>query len=152
MRAYMRKHPIHRGVFPNSNRRGAVAVEMALLAPFLATMIVGITEIGQLQRAECYIAEAAHYGCTTGSLAGGGNSSVISDIQSSLTAVRMTAASATITIKVNDIVKDVSTAQADDKISVTVSIPVSAISWTGTHVFVPASATVSKTVVMLRQG
>lgn len=134
------------------NRRGAAAVEMALLAPFFATVILGITEIGQVQRAQCYVSEASYAGCVAGSLAGSSNSDVTSDVKNFLTSCKMTAASAVITIKVNDAVADVASAKRNDKITVKVAIPVSAISWSGTHCFVPVNSVVTKTIVMLKQG
>lgn len=133
-------------------RSGAAAVEIAMLAPFLATLILGIAEIGQIQRAQCYVSEAACAGGVTGSLPGSTNAEIISDAKSFLTSCKMTAASASITVKVNDAVADVGTATRNDKISVTVAIPVSAISWTGSHFYVSKTFVVSKTVVMLKQG
>ena len=133
-------------------RRGAVAVEVALVMPFLATMILGITEVGQVQRAQCYISEAAYAGGVAGSLPGSSNAQIISDVKTFLTSCKMTATSAVVTIKVNDAIADISTAKRNDKISVTVAIPVSAVSWYGTHCFIPQNSTVSKTVVMLKQG
>lgn len=135
-----------------SPRRGAVAVEAALLLPFLATLILGITEIGQVQRAQCYISEAANAGGATASRPGSSNAETISDVRTLLTSCKMTATSAVITIKVNDVVADVATAKRNDKITVTVAIPVSAISWSGSHCFVSNSSIISKTVVMLKQG
>jgi Flp pilus assembly protein TadG len=139
-------------IWADTARSGAVAVEMAMLAPFLATLILGITEIGQVQRAQCYISEAAGAAGATGTLPGSTNAEIIKDARSFLTSCRMTAASAVITIKVNDVVADVSTAARNDKIAVTVAIPVSAISWSGSHFFVLNTSIVSKTVVMLKQG
>lgn len=135
-----------------SNRRGAVAVEAALLMPFLAAMLLGITEIGQVQRAQSYVSEAAYAGCVTGSLPGSSNTGVISDVKNFLTACKMTSSSAVITITVNDVKADVSTAKRNDKVKVTVSVPITAISWTGTHCFVPKNSAVTKSIVMLRQG
>jgi Flp pilus assembly protein TadG len=160
MRSRLRMPPpndcslIHRSRTTGSrwNRAGAVTVEMALVAPFLAAMALGITEIGQVQRDQCYVSESAYAGCCTASLTGSANSDVIRDIQKSLTAVKMTASSAVITIKVNDVSSDVATAHRNDKISVTVAIPVSATSWSGSHFFVPNNSIISKTVVMLKQG
>jgi hypothetical protein len=129
-----------------------VAVEVAMLAPFLATLILGIAEIGQFQRAQCYISEAACAGGATGALPGSTNSEIITDAKAFLSSCKMTSASAVVTVKVNDAVADVSTATRNDKISVTVAIPVSAISWTGSHFYILNTSVVSKTVVMLKQG
>jgi hypothetical protein len=123
-----------------------------LLAPFLAALILGITEIGQLQKIQCYVSEATHEGGMTASVPGSSNAAVISDVRTFLTSYKMTASSAVITIKVNDVTADVSTASRNDKITVTVSIPISATSWNGSHWFVPSSAVVSNTVVVLKQG
>jgi Flp pilus assembly protein TadG len=136
----------------SSSRRGAVTVEVALLAPFLCAMIVGICEIGQVQKDQCYLTEATTLGCATGSLPGSSNTSVISDVKTSLTASNMTANSATITIKVNNAVADVATAHRNDKISVTVAIPISATSWTGSHFFVSGNSVITRTIVMMKQG
>jgi len=115
--------------------------------PFLAAMLLGITEIGQVQRAQSYVSEAAYAGCVMGSLPGTTNAAVISDVKNFLTACKMNANSAAITIRVNDVAADVATAKRNDKIKVTVSVPISAVSWPGTHRFV-----LTKSIVMLRQG
>ena len=136
----------------DSSRRGTVAVEMALLMPFLSFLVLGICEVGQVQRAQCYVSEAAYAGCVAGSLPGGSNTKLISDVRNYLTACKMTAASAVITIKVNDAVNEVVSANRNDKITVTVTVPIAATSWFGSHCFVSANSTVQKTVVMLKQG
>ena len=133
-------------------RRGAVAVEMALMAPFLAAMTLGICEIGQLASIQSYLSEAAYAGCSTGSQPASSNSTVISNVKNCLIASNVTAASAVITIKVNNVAADVATAQLNDEITVTVAVPISAVSWVGTYYFVPGSSVLTRTVVMLKQG
>lgn len=125
---------------------------MALVAPFLVTLLLGICEIGQVQRVQCYLSEAAYTGCVAGSLPGCSNTRVINEVKNVLSASQMHADDAEITIKVNDVIRDVATATRNDKVTVTVAIPVTATSWTGSHFFVSGSSVQSRTIVMLRQG
>lgn len=137
---------------PGSTRGGTAIVEMALVIPLLATFLLGVCEIGQMQRVHSYLSEAAHKGCVAGTLPGSSNADVINDVQNSLTACRLTASAAVITIQVNGVVGSVARANRNDKITVTVAIPTSAAMWTGSSVFVSRSSTQSETTVMLRQG
>lgn len=125
---------------------------MALVAPFLVLLLLGICEIGQVQRVQCYLSEAAYTGCVAGSLPGCSNTRVINEVKNVLSASQMHAADAEITIKVNDVIRDVATATRNDKVTVTVAIPVTATSWTGSHFFVSGSSIQTRTIVMLRQG
>ena len=133
-------------------RRGAVVVEMAILSPFLALLLLGICEIGQVLRVNSYLSEAARQGCAAGSLPGSSNSDVIQDVNRALSSSGLATSSATITIKVNDVVGSVAKARRNDKITVTVAIPMSAAAWTGSSVFVSRTSIQSETTVMLRQG
>lgn len=160
MRSLSRFHPDHcrspclrtSAAGRRATRRGAVTVEMALIAPFLVTLLLGICEIGQVQRVQCYLSEAAYSGCVAGSLPGCTNTRVISEVKNFLTASKMNSDEAEITIKVNDVIREVGTSTRNDKVTVTVSIPVTATSWTGSHFFVSESSVQSRTIVMLRQG
>ena len=135
-----------------SRRRGAVIVEMALVAPFLVVLLLGICEIGQVQRVHSFLAEAARSGCAVGGLPGRTNADVIQSVQYGLSTRRLTTSAAVITIKVNNVVKSVALAKRNDKISVTVAIPMSAAPWIGSSMFVPRSSVRSETTIMLRQG
>ncbi len=133
-------------------RRGAVAVEMAILAPFLAMLLLGICEIGQILRVNSFLSEAARQGCATGSLPGSGNADVIQDVNRALSASGLSTSAATITILVNDQPRNVASALRNDKITVTVAIPTAQAAWTGSFVFVFRNSTQSESTVMLRQG
>ena len=135
-----------------SMRRGAVIVEMALVAPFLVMLLLGICEIGQALRVNSFLAEAARTGCAAGSLPGSSNGDVIRGVQNGLSTRKLTASAAVITIKVNGGVGSVAMAHRNDKITVTVAIPMSAAGWTGSSVFVSRSSIQSETTVMLKQG
>jgi len=135
-----------------SMRRGAVVVEMALVAPFLVMLLLGICEIGQAMRVHSFLAEAARTGGAAGSLPGSSNGDVIRGVQNGLATRKVTASAAAITIKINGVVGNVAKAHRNDKITVTVAIPMSAAGWTGSSVFVSRSSIQSETTVMLKQG
>lgn len=137
---------------PGSMRRGAVIVEMALVAPFLVMLLLGICEVGQVLRVNSFLAEAARTGCAAGSLPGSSNGDVIRGVQNGLSTRKLTASAAVITIQVNGVAGSVAKAHRNDKITVTVAIPMSAAGWTGSSVFVSRSSIQSETTVMLRQG
>lgn len=143
------RSPVARG---DARRRGAIIVEMALVTPFLVLLLLGICEIGQAMRVHTYLSEASRQGCATGSLPGRSNVDVVEDVRNSLSGLKLSFTTAQITIKVNDVVGNVLQARRNDKITVTVAIPMSEAAWTGSSFFVPRHSIRSQTTVMLRQG
>ena len=135
-----------------ATRRGAVVVEMALIVPFLVLLLLGICEIGQTLRVHSFLSEASRQGCTAGSLSGNSNADVIEDVKIALSAFKLNTGAAVVTIRVNDVVGNVAQARRNDKITVTVAIPMSSASWTGSSMFVSRRSIRSETTVMLRQG
>lgn len=142
------RSPVARG----GARRGAIIVEMAIVMPFLVLLLLGICEIGQAMRVHSYLSEASRQGCATGSLPGTSNVDVVEDVRNSLSGLKLSFATAQITIKVNDVAGNVVKARRNDKITVTVTIPMSEAAWTGSSFFVPRHSIRSQTTVMLRQG
>ena len=136
----------------DSSRCGAVIVEMALVTPFLAFLLLGICEIGQAMRLHSFLSDASRQGGVAGSQPGNTNARVIRGVQTALSAFKLNGDAAVITIKVNDVVGNVALARRNDKITVTVAIPLSAAAWTGSSVFVSRNSLRSETTVMLRQG
>ena len=143
------RSPVARG---GARRRGAIIVEMAIVTPFLVLLLLGICEIGQAMRVHTCLSEASRQGCATGSLPGRSNVDVVKDVLNSLSALRLSSGAAQVTIKVNDVVGNVVKARRNDKITVTVAIPMSEAAWTGSSFFVPRHSIRSQTTVMLRQG
>jgi len=135
-----------------SARKGAAAVEFALLLPLLFTMVLGLMEIGRGAMVSKTLDNAVRNGAQVAAQSNSSNATVISRINSVLTANNITAANATITIKVKDVVADVSTANPNDKISITVSISVSSASLTNFCVSLYQNMTFSSTLTVLRQG
>jgi Flp pilus assembly protein TadG len=135
-----------------SERRGAVIVELALVVPFLAVMILGMCEVGQALRVEAVLAEAARQGCAAGCRAGGSNADIVSDVSSALLASGLPAGSASITVLVNGVMADAGTAQRNDTVTVQVSIPTSQTSVTNSTLFLGANSSQTEAITMLKQG
>ena len=127
-------------------------VELALVAPFLAVLILGMCEVGQALRVEALLTQAARKGCATGSRPGCGNADVIFDVQTALTDTGLPAAAATISILVNDLPGSVAAAARNDKITVNISIPTSQVAITHTRVFMGSATIQSESTTMLKQG
>jgi len=137
-------------------RRGTVAAEFALLAPFLFSVMIGMYELSRGMMVREVLSDAARRGCRTGALPARSNSDVMADVNDVLTSNGITASKATTTIKVDDVTydgtaKNIRDAQAGQKISVQVSIPLSEVYWI-TKVFLKASDIQSETFNMMRQG
>lgn len=135
---------------PVVDRQGTAAIEFAVLATLLVTLTLGVAELSRGIRSKAVLIDAARTGCRAGILPGASNSNVTTDLDSILTDNGLTVANATVTIKVNGVVADVSTAKQNDQISVTVSYPVSKVF---THtLFLSTSGNFTETVIMMRQG
>src|SRR4051812_18432578 len=115
---------------PLSNRqrrRAASAVEFAVVAPIFFLFVFGLIELGRGFMVEHQLTNAARLGCRAGTIEGKSTSDVNSVINSSLTANKIPGS--TITVQVNGVTADASTAAAGDQITVTVSVPTANISW-----------------------
>jgi len=137
-------------------RVGTVAAEFALLAPFLAALIVGMYELSRGMMVREVLSDAARRGCRTGALPARSNSDVTSDVSDVLTANGITASAATTTIKVDDVTydgsaKNIKDATTGQKISVQVSVPLNSVYW-ATKVFLKSTDIQSETFNMMRQG
>ena len=133
-------------------RRAAAATELALIAPVLAGMLVGIFELGRGVMVKQMLTDAARMGCETGTLPLTASSAITSDVNGVLTANGISSGAATITILVNGTASDTLLAKQNDKISVKVAISVSQVAWTTKFLFLTSGTIESETVVMLRRG
>ena len=108
-------------------RRGVAAVQLAIVAPVFFIFVFGLIEIGRGFMVSHLLANAARDGCRKGVVFGKSNSDVTNTIASLMTAHGIQGY--TTTVKVNDVVKDVSTAASNDEVTVTLSVPVANITW-----------------------
>jgi len=130
-------------------RRGIAAVEFAILAPFLVYLTLGTLEISRGIMVTQALNDAARRGCRTGIQGGTSTATIQADAQAAIKEVPIAAAT-TVTVLVNANSVDASTAVHGDAITVQVSVPFSAVSWT-TSIFLSGDTLVSEKVVMMRQ-
>jgi Flp pilus assembly protein TadG len=132
--------------------RGAVAaVEFALLAPFLFLLATGTFEMARGIMVRQILTDAARKACRNGIIPGRTNSDITNDVNDVLADNAVPTSAATITILVNGLAVDASTAQQYQSISVKVSVPFNKVSWTPLFYFTNATVE-SETLVMMRQG
>ena len=131
-------------------RLGAAAVEFALVAPLLFTLIFAAIDCGRAMMGLDLVANAARDGCRTGALSNGTNTSVISAANAQMNAAGLTGATPTVTITVNGNSVDCSTANQGDQIMVTVSVPANSVSWLPTSWYF-GGTTLTRSVVMRRE-
>src|SRR5205809_966160 len=60
----------------SASRDGAAVVELVIVMPFLALLVLGVAEMGQGLKAEAVLAEASRNGAATAGRPGSGNSDV----------------------------------------------------------------------------
>jgi Flp pilus assembly protein TadG len=140
-----------RGFRPRAtSRRGVAAVEFAVLAPFMAILILGSFELARGIMVKQTLNDAARRGCRTGIQPSKANSDVTSDVNNILTDNSLATNSATITVQVNGVMANCNTAKQNDKVTVKVSIPTSSTYWVSTF-FLKSSSIESDSVTMLKQ-
>jgi Flp pilus assembly protein TadG len=122
---------------PAGRRRGATAVEMAIVSPIVFTLFLGIIEVARALMVIHLLNNAALAGCRTGIIEGQSTSAIQSEVNSVLATTGISGDS--VTVQVNDGSADASTAVAGDEITVKVSVPFSSVSWLPAASFVSGS-------------
>jgi Flp pilus assembly protein TadG len=133
-------------------RKGAAAVEFALLLPLLCTIVLGLMEIGRGTMVSTIMYNAATNGAQIAAMPGETSANVTTRINSVLTANNITASNATVSILVNGSAADCSTAVLNDKITVSVSIPASQTSLTNFSTSLLTNTTFTGTLTVMRQN
>ena len=126
-------------------RRGAAAVEFALVSPLLFTVAFGIIEFGRAFMVAETLNTAARNGCRTAVLTGMTNLNVTSAVNQNLTGISGT----TTTILVNGYSSDVSSAVTGDSITVQISVPYTQVSMFASPTYL--SATTLKANAVMRK-
>jgi Flp pilus assembly protein TadG len=135
----------------NGLRRAAAAVEFALVAPFLFVLATGTFEMARGIMVRQVLTDAVRKACRNGVLPAHANSNITQDVNDVLSDNAVPTSAATITILVNGVAVDASTAVANDQISVKVSVPFNKVAWTPLFFFTNTSVE-SETLTMMRQG
>jgi Flp pilus assembly protein TadG len=132
-------------------RRGAAVAEFAVVASVFIILAVGAIEIARAIMVKQVLSDAARCACRTGSQPEASNAAIIQDVNTTLANNNINSTGATITILVNGVAVDASTATQNAQISVQVSIPYANVMWV-TSIFMGTKSVESETVVMMRNG
>lgn len=129
-------------------RRGAVAVEFAVVSPLLFLLILGIIEFGRIMMLGQLASNSARAAGRVASISGNGTT----DVTAMADAILKPAGIQGYTVKVlvNDVEKDASSASAGDKLEVRIAIPVRENGWLSSPVFVKGG-TATGSAIMRRE-
>jgi Flp pilus assembly protein TadG len=127
-----------------ANRRGASAVEFAIVAPIFFMVVLGIIEFGRMSMVQQIITNAAREGARVGVLDGSTFDSVNTKVQQYLSAAAIKGAK--VTVNPNP----PSSAGFDQPVSVTVAIPFNDVSWLPSPFFLKKT-TLTANAVMRRE-
>jgi Flp pilus assembly protein TadG len=118
-------------------RKGATAVEFAIVGPIFLTLVFGIFEFGRGFMVQHLLSGAARQACRYAIIPGRSTSAIQSLASNTLTGEGISGS--TTTVFVNEGSGDASAAQSNDEITVTISVPVSKISIVPTGGFLTGS-------------
>jgi Flp pilus assembly protein TadG len=127
-----------------ANRRGASAVEFAIVAPIFFLVVLGIIEFGRMAMVQQIITNAAREGARVGVLDNSTFTTVDTKVQQYLSAAAIKGAKVSVTPN------PPSSAGFDDPVSVTVAIPFDDVSWLPSPFFIKKT-TLSANAVMRRE-
>ena len=107
------------------NRRGAAAVELAVVLPLFLLLLAGIIEFGQVFKIEHALSSASRRGARSAVVAGATVLNVQKRVKTQCAeTIGADEADVTVTVSVNGVVDgDLLNAESGDEVSVTVSVP-----------------------------
>jgi Flp pilus assembly protein TadG len=121
---------VRRGKFSTAARRaGAAVVEFAFVAPLLILLTMGMMEVGRMVMVKQLLVNATREGARLAVLPGATDSEVTSQVQADLVAASVNGATVTLSPA------SISSAPAGTPITVSASIPATAISWVPKPIF-----------------
>jgi Flp pilus assembly protein TadG len=162
----MTKHPT---TGKSKDRRGAAAVELALMIPVLAMVVLGMFEFSRGMMAKATLCNAARKGCRTGILRQYSSTDIYNDAlnimrdngydsskfnppppSGSATGTPIGSITITVTDPTGATLSDALDAPPGSKVSVQVSIPVTSVTW-ATTVYLKGTVVESDVMVMMKQ-
>jgi Flp pilus assembly protein TadG len=106
-------------------RRGAAAVEFAMVAPLFFLLIIGMIEFGRMVMVQQVLTNAAREGARKAVLDGSTASDVVTTVTNYMKGAKITVTTSNVTLTPSDPTKTV----FGDPITVQVSVPFSQVSW-----------------------
>lgn len=111
-----------------ARRRGAAAVEFALVAAFvLFPVFLGLVEVGRAVMATHILSNAARAGCRVGVIQGKSTQNIKDAVTDALKGQGVSGT--TVTVTVNDATAEASSAASGAEITVKVTVPVANVTW-----------------------
>jgi Flp pilus assembly protein TadG len=129
------------------NRRGAAAVEFALVGSVFVIIVFGMIEIGRVLMVQQILTNAAREGVRVAIL--DAPSSTATQVNTTVTTYLQNAGITGATITINP--TNPTAATYGTAITVTVQVPFSSVSWLPSFMFVRANAKVAASAVMRRE-
>jgi Flp pilus assembly protein TadG len=126
------------------NRRGAAAVEFAVVAPLFFLLVFGMIEFGRMVMIQQVITNGSREGARIAVLDGATTGEVVTAVDNYLTNSSVTGATVTVTPD------PPTTAGYGEPVTVVVSIPFSQVSWLPTPMFL-GGRTLTASTVMRRE-
>ena len=108
-------------------RTAATATEFAVVAPIFFLLVLGLIELGRGLMVQHLMTNAARQGCRAAVVEGKTSANISAAVFNVLSPQGISGD--TVSVQVDDAAANASTAKAGDEITVTVSIPTSAVSW-----------------------
>ena len=125
-------------------RKGAAAVEFAIVAPLFFLLVIGCIEFGRALMVQQVLTNSSRVGAREAI-------TLTATESEAVTAANEFAAAASVTGTTVTVTPNPSTASAGDMISVTVSVPFSSVSWVPAPWFM-GGTTLDATSVMRKEG
>jgi Flp pilus assembly protein TadG len=148
-------------------RRATAATELAVVAPFLAALVMGMCEMARAVTVKDILTNAARKGCRTGVTPGKTYQNVLDDVNDVLSDSHISSANATITVQIapytgnsttpswgslTTVISDSAfTPNPRDQVLVKVAIPAANVLWFSPQ-FLLSKAIASETLTMVKQG
>lgn len=135
------------------NRRGAAAVEFAIVAPVFFLMIFGMIEFGRMVMVQQVITNASREGARLAVLDGTNNQAVKDAVDVYLAAARVSGASTRVFVGSDDGSEDVApnTAGYGDPVGVVITIAFSQVSWLPSPMIIGGATELTASTVMRRE-
>ena len=131
--------------FCRKDRRGAAAVEFAVVAPVFFVMVLGMVEFGRIVMVQQVLTTASREGARVAVLDGATAQDVTTQVRNYLTAAHLPAVDPTISPN------PPGNANYGDPVTVTVAIAFNQVSWLPTPMFVSGSTQLTASTVMRRE-
>jgi len=135
------------------HRRGASAVEFAVVAPVFFLMIFGMIEFGRMVMVQQVITNASREGARLAVLDGTSNADVKTAVSDYLTPARVSGASVRVFVDEDDGSEDVepNTADYGDSVGVVVTIAFSQVSWLPSPMIIGGATELTASTIMRRE-